>query len=390
MGDRVIDVDKIPDIMFTDAVQKYEISLVEILSNKERKYGEPDVIVHQLDGSEIRITRSELVSNYRYLNNQRIRLCRWRNRHKVALFKTVDKPVAVLYIRNNIDIDYGDKTKSKIPDNGEYYIVCELIDGSLDREHYSLVERELFSKAYVISTTLDTDIVRSELGIGEYRNTDDMEDAKINEEYEDGADDGDGYVGYDFDDEDDNYEDGGTDALDDILNSFDDMSESDRLEDEGELEDELENEDRLEDEDKHCGQGNYTNELDNRVQSTDSRQSSRLGAGSRTRYSIDKAKYISDIASESERMVRKDISNASKDNTAITYTALGRLITGGKVIGFKVTDGKRVLVMSNKDVMILAQRNGIDNIGVKVVDGKTVLYGIGGKISDLEGIKLGD
>lgn len=110
-------------------------------------------------------------------------------------------------------------------------------------------------------------------------------------------------------------------------------------------------------------------------------------------YSDDDFEYREEIEEEAKKLneaeeeeledeIEDDI--ADEDNTELKYEAIARIVQAEKNIGFLMVgiDGQEIRV-TKKEILELARNRHINNVGIRVKDGKEYLYGIGIKLSEL-------
>lgn len=74
----------------------------------------------------------------------------------------------------------------------------------------------------------------------------------------------------------------------------------------------------------------------------------------------------------------------SKEPVKIKYTAVGKVVDNGKVVGFALKDTYgTVYIMDKLQTMELCRNKMVDNLGIRELNGKWYIYGIGIRIEQL-------
>lgn len=142
----VIDLNKVPDNFFLPAYMIRDIRKASILPKGKRESGKPDIVLQSPLGITEVVSRRDLVTKFRYLNGRRIHLGAWRNNkaNLVILAGSPNKQYYVLKIPKSKIV----KVNDKVVREKEVYIVCEGIEGDLQRESVYIVSPKMFCKMF--------------------------------------------------------------------------------------------------------------------------------------------------------------------------------------------------------------------------------------------------
>lgn len=321
---------KIPDGLFLPVIQLRDISTAKIKPLKERKPGEPDIIIKDIFGNILNISRFELIESYRYLNGGKINLSSWKNNKEIYVVRSADRELYGLFVGpKNILCIPGDAGE-KVVDFSEYpngaYILCDAVDSEIDRETYYIIPKKIFTKTCAMQGSLkrniEEDFSLSEIydKITEKRRIEKEEQEKERKSLEEKQS----------------------------------KLKARRIEEQKILK-ELKN--------KQCG---YTEQDD-------------------TLQPINATIPINAL----NKLKTQDCVTLEKSTEHIKYSIKAKLLRNEVLVGFVLEiQNNRTVKISLQKAMELADNNKLSNVGIRRLNGKPYLYGIGIKLSELEEIHL--
>lgn len=324
---------KIPDGLFLPVIQLRDISTAKIKPLKERKPGEPDIIIKDIFGNILNISRFELIESYRYLNGGKINLSSWKNNKEIYVVRSADREMYGLFVGpKNILCIPGDAGE-KVVDFSEYpngaYILCDAVDSEIDRETYYIIPKKIFTKTCAMQGSLKRNI---------------EEDFSLSEIY-------------------------------------DKITEKRRIEKE---EQEKERKSLEEKQSKlkarRIEEQKILKELEGKQSSYDS-----YAEQDDTLQPINATIPINAL----NKLKTQDCATLEKSTEHIKYSIKAKLLRNEVLVGFVLEiQNNRTVKISLQKAMELADNNKLSNVGIRRLNGKPYLYGIGIKLSELEEIHL--
>lgn len=156
-SNEVLDFERIPDELLIAATRIWDLRRASLIPYKQRKPGEPDIIVKEPGGKKEQITRHQLTENYTYCNGKAIKLGAWReNREVLVVNRSGQIKVYVVFIPNK----YKVRINGSVPSYPKgYYIICKASLSGPDREHPSILDARFFRKMYRLDGNIDRQVI---------------------------------------------------------------------------------------------------------------------------------------------------------------------------------------------------------------------------------------
>ncbi len=130
-----VNINDIPISKYIDAVKKYGVYKVMILSRKKKKgmpgykTGNPDVVVRNSSGKVSIISRRELLEQYRNKYNKKIKLIDLSSDKEYLLGKVENKKVVMLKVGKGFSVRLN---SNEIVQSGDYIIIDTNENGEVD------------------------------------------------------------------------------------------------------------------------------------------------------------------------------------------------------------------------------------------------------------------
>ena len=141
-----LDAYNLPDKVFIDAVKMVDVIKFRLTDSKHIRNGEPDVSIIDCSGYRTKITRRQLVQNFRYTNGKKIILAFLKNNtdytamrncsENYKVFRPSDKYVAII-------------NGKRLANTG--YLACKIDEnGAILRDTMGVVSNKMFHKCFRI------------------------------------------------------------------------------------------------------------------------------------------------------------------------------------------------------------------------------------------------
>lgn len=130
--------------------------------------GKPEVELISSLGYREALTKKQLLDNYRFINGKKIKLLAISSKNPVTVMGVSGFEMAAVYVPSSctVEFDTGNESASGT------YIVCEVNpDGSVNRNKYYFVSRDIFQKIFVMSGDINKLLQQYSKGLSDIENT---------------------------------------------------------------------------------------------------------------------------------------------------------------------------------------------------------------------------
>lgn len=162
-----IDIKDVVNRGMIPVVRKRDILRVRIMSSEEKKglpRGSPDIVAISPSGTQITMSRSEVVKNYSYLSGKKISLAGWKSSNEYTIFKPDNtQAFAMMVPLNCTTLVNGKEANKSGRKNADYIIVLADDSGEPMMQTLGIIPSAMFKKMYHMP---NNDVIQRNKGKG--------------------------------------------------------------------------------------------------------------------------------------------------------------------------------------------------------------------------------
>lgn len=361
---KIIEYNKIPDLLFLPAVMCRDIRLAHVIPINDRKDGEPDVVIKSpVSGLDETVFRRGFITKYRYVDGKKISLAAWRRNYTALVMAECQELMYAMYIPPDFQLRVESDTEPIIIEatNKGLFLICDsTTNGKINRDSPRVVIPRYFRKMFIMQGSIKKNIANC-VEIQAY----------LNEKH--GIMNGQG-------EEQTSQMDFGGMSFEDMMFGANPSSPEDNTEDLGFSNSEVGGD--LFDEmvpstfnESQENENDTIDMIDKHVEKADTNIKAK-----------DTDKTEVDATVQNKDVIIKNVT-ASESIPEGKFKVIASVVHLEKIVGFILMDSYGNKAEFNKRQMInFAQSNKLTNASMRVKNGKEYLYGIGVRLSDLPSI----